>query len=108
VPIIDAPVFSGFGQWLFSFFNEPAKNQNKEWFHAHKDENETQARILRQRLFAVELICRGREPSGGAMKMPHFHHIHCLDPAISFGALQNDLKPTVSILERMSACEQAS
>jgi hypothetical protein len=28
---------------------------------------------------AVELICRGRELSGGAMKLPHFHHMYGLD-----------------------------
>jgi uncharacterized protein (TIGR02453 family) len=49
-PSNDAPVFSGFGRRLFSFFDALAKNQNKKWFHAHKDEYETQAHIPMQLL----------------------------------------------------------
>jgi uncharacterized protein (DUF2461 family) len=69
VPIIDAPVFSGFGRGLSSFFDELAKNQNKGWFHAHKDAYENQARIPMQRL-VEDLSARFATPhillSGGA------------------------------------------
>jgi uncharacterized protein (TIGR02453 family) len=63
VPIFDAPVCSGFGRGLFSLFDEPAKNQNKGWFHVRKDEYDTQARAPMQLLvedlsarFSTQLI----------------------------------------------------
>ena len=45
---------------------------------------------------AVELVSCRHDLSTGAMQRPLLDHVHGLDPASSFLALQNDLNPEVA------------